>query len=71
MRAVWLTAALLLAALAASCVPVPAWQRGLLAHRCMDPEARLEEARAEQHLLGARETTRGAAGEVGGGCGCR
>ena len=55
----------------AACAPVRPWERGRLAHRCMRPDARPEEKRAEQHMLTAREASRGATGETGGGCGCR
>lgn len=53
------------------CQPVPPWNRGTLAHRCMRPDARPEEGRARTHMLGAREATQGAAGQKGGGCGCK
>ena len=56
---------------AAGCAPVRPWERVLLAHRCMRPDARPEEARARLHMLDARETSRGGAGETGGGCGCK
>ncbi|MCC6558274.1 MAG: DUF4266 domain-containing protein [Polyangiaceae bacterium] len=59
------------AAACAGCGPVPAWNRATLAHRCMRPDARPEEARARAHLLVAREASQGATGERGGGCGCR
>jgi len=52
------------------CRPIKPWQRGTLAHRCMQPDSRPEESRAKQHMLGARETSQGASGETGGGCGC-
>lgn len=55
----------------AACEPVPAWSRSTLAHRCMRPDTRPEETRARLHMLGAREAARGAAGERGGGCGCK
>ncbi|MBK7584948.1 MAG: DUF4266 domain-containing protein [Myxococcales bacterium] len=61
----------LFAALGAGCSPVHAWQRGTLAHRCMAPDSRPEEAKARTHMLGAREGSSGASGEVGGGCGCK
>ena len=54
-----------------SCAPVRPWERETLAHRGMRSDARPEEARARQHMLGARETSQGGAGEVGGGCGCK
>lgn len=55
----------------AGCAPAPAWQRGLLAHECMRPGARPEEQQARAHMLGARESSIGATGARGGGCGCR
>lgn len=58
-------------ALTAGCAPVHAWQRGTLASRCMSPDARPSEGRARSHMLGAREGSTGASGEVGGGCGCK
>ncbi len=61
---------LLLALLLGACAPVRSWQRGTLAHRCMRPDARPEETRARNHMLGARESAQGASGESGGGCGC-
>lgn len=64
-------AALAVLLLCFGCAPVRPWERGTLAHRCMTPDSRPEEARARQHMLGARESSRGASGESGGGCGCR
>lgn len=64
---------LLIAALGVSalgCRTVKPWERGTLAHRCMSRDTRPEESRARQHMLGARESGRGASGETGGGCGC-
>ncbi|MCC6666974.1 MAG: DUF4266 domain-containing protein [Polyangiaceae bacterium] len=58
-------------ALVAGCAPVHSWQRGTLASRCMSPDARPSETRARAHMLGAREGSTGASGEVGGGCGCK
>lgn len=55
---------------ASACSPVKPWQRGTLAHRCMSRDSRPEETRAQQHMLGARESARGASGDTGGGCGC-
>jgi hypothetical protein len=52
------------------CAPVKPWQRGRLAHRCMQTDRRAEQNRARQHMLGARESSQGATGEAGGGCGC-
>ena len=67
-----LVGALLLLALVAGCArTVKPWERRLLAHPCMSPDSRPEEVRAELHMLGARETSRGAAGDTGGGCGCK
>ncbi|NUQ72109.1 MAG: DUF4266 domain-containing protein [Polyangiaceae bacterium] len=57
--------------LLAGCQPVPVWSRSTLAHRCMRPDSRPEETRARIHMLGARESTQGAAGQKGGGCGCK
>ncbi|MCP4446872.1 MAG: DUF4266 domain-containing protein [Myxococcales bacterium] len=49
---------------------IKSWQRGTLAHPCMTEDSRPEELFAKQHMLGARESTQGASGETGGGCGC-
>ena len=54
-----------------ACAPVRPWQRGRLAHPCMRADARPEEDAARAHLLGARESTQGASGDRGGGCGCK
>ncbi len=56
--------------LLASCTTIKPWQRETLTHPCMTDESRPEELFAKQHMLGARETTQGASGETGGGCGC-
>lgn len=56
---------------ASSCAPVRPWERSVLASEAMRPDARPEESRARGHMLGARETSQGATGERGGGCGCR
>jgi hypothetical protein len=61
----------LVALVAGACAPVPAWQRSALASRCMSPDSRPSESRAKTHMLGAREGSTGASGEVGGGCGCK
>jgi len=53
-----------------ACTPVESWQRSTLARRCMQPSTRPEESGARQHMLGARESSQGAAGKTGGGCGC-
>jgi Domain of unknown function (DUF4266) len=65
-RLPWLALLILLSA----CTPVRPWQRGTLAHRCMGNGENRENLRARQHLLGARESSQGATGETGGGCGC-
>lgn len=65
-----LSLVLLCVALVAACRPLKPWQRGTLAHPCMTDDSRPEERFAKQHMLGARETTQGATGEAGGGCGC-
>lgn len=62
---------LLLAAAIAGCAPVKPWERGLLAHRCMRPDAQPNETQARLHILWAREGSQGAAGQAGSGCGCR
>ncbi len=59
------------ALLANGCEPVHAWERGLLAHPAMRSDARPEETRSRNHMLGAREASQGASGERGGGCGCK
>lgn len=56
---------------AGACAPVRPWERGTLAHPCMRADARPEESRAKNHMLGAREASQGASGERGGGCGCK
>ena len=61
----------LVLATASACAPVQPWQRGRLAHDCMRSDARPEESRARTHMLSAREGSSGAAGERGGGCGCK
>ncbi len=66
-----IVAALAVCASFAACSEVKPWQRETLSHRCMTEERRAEEARARQHMLGARETTAGATGQTGGGCGCK
>jgi hypothetical protein len=66
-----LLAAAALGAAGVGCAPVRPWERSLLAHRCMTPDSRPEETKARLHMLGARESARGAAGETGGGCGCK
>lgn len=63
--------ALALLLLTVACAPVRPWQRGTLAHPCMASDARPEEDAARAHMIGAREATQGAAGDRGGGCGCR
>ena len=68
MRRALVVAALLLGV--AACRPVKPWQRGTLAHPCMTDDGRREERRAREHMLGARESSQGASGETGGGCGC-
>lgn len=60
-----------LAVVTPGCAPVRPWERSVLACEPMRPEARPEESRARGHMLGARESSQGATGERGGGCGCR
>lgn len=64
------TAAVLLCFALLGCKPIKAWQRETLAHPCMVEDSRPEENMARAHMLGARETSAGATGETGGGCGC-
>jgi len=54
----------------AGCGSVKPYQRGTLAHPAMRTDSRPEEGKAEQHMLGARESSQGGTGEAGGGCGC-
>lgn len=54
-----------------ACTPVHPWQRGRLAHPCMVADGRPEEDAARAHMVGARESTQGATGDRGGGCGCK
>ena len=61
---------LLLFALLGGCAAVPAWQRGVLADRCMQWARDPERNAARNHVFSVRE---GAAGGLGGGgsaCGC-
>jgi hypothetical protein len=70
MKKLLLAIVLCAAPVVSGCQPLKPWQRGTLAHRCMQSDSRPEESLARQHLLGARETSQGASGETGGGCGC-
>lgn len=65
-----LLALIVLVGVVAGCRPVASWQRGTLAHPCMTDTRRGDERRARLHMLGARESSQGAAGDTGGGCGC-
>jgi hypothetical protein len=67
-----LTTTLLLttAALAASCAPVPAWARGSLVDRRMQPSASPERDGLRHHVQNVREGAAGGDGAAGGGCGC-
>ena len=57
--------------LTAGCHPVPIYARGLLAHPCMQGDQHPDQSRAREHMLGARESSRGAGStEAGAGCGC-
>ena len=49
---------------------VPAYERGLLAEPIMQFNRDPLSARYRQHVNATREGSRGAAGSVGGGCGC-
>jgi hypothetical protein len=69
MKGRWLLSLLLCLPLS-GCVQIPIWRRGKLAHRCMDGDAHPAGSKARQHMLGARESSQGAVGEAGGGCGC-
>jgi hypothetical protein len=61
----------LLVALAGSgCATVEPWQRGTLAHRCMQVSPTPERAAAIEHVLTVREGAAGGHGASGGGCGC-
>ncbi len=66
-----LIAAMLVAVSGAACAPVRPWERGTFTRRCFSADSRAEETKGRLHMLGAREGTRGAAGEAGGGCGCK
>ncbi len=63
------TAAGLMLALTA-CAQVKPWQREELTHPCMLGDSRPEEDAAQQHMIGARESSRGGENATGGGCGC-
>jgi hypothetical protein len=58
----------LVAALAVGCVSVPAYDRGLLAHRSMTP-ADLAPPN-EAHVRAVQEGAAGGGFAAGGGCGC-
>lgn len=61
---------LVAALLAASCVRVPAHQRGQLAAPAMQVPVWPALAAAIDHVFVVREGTSGATGVGGGGCGC-
>ncbi len=50
--------------------PVAPWQREHLSKRALRFDSDLQEARARQHWLGAREGADLGFGQPGGGCGC-
>jgi hypothetical protein len=55
---------------ASACVPVEAWQRGVLADRQMQWARDPERASARTHVFSIREGASGGAGGGGGACGC-
>jgi hypothetical protein len=59
-----------IAASAAGCVRVHAYQRENLAKRAMVDDKAEGESRFESHARGAREGAEGGTGQPGGGCGC-
>ena len=56
------------ATLAVGCVSVPAYDRGLLAHRSMTPTDLAPPS--ETHVRGVQEGAAGGGFTAGGGCGC-
>lgn len=56
--------------LVSGCVRVHPWEREILAARGLrHPYSELAH-KANMHVLGVRESTRGGDGAAGGGCGC-
>lgn len=53
-----------------SCAPVNPWERGRLAHGCMQISVDPLESSHYRHVEAVREGSAGGAGESGGGCGC-
>ena len=53
-----------------ACVTVHPWERGALAHRCIQWAASPDANAARQHVLTVREAAQGGHGASTGGCGC-
>ncbi len=51
------------------CAAVKSWERGRLAHPCMQLQARLGDG-FRTHMTPIREGAVGGSGQIGGGCGC-
>ncbi len=52
------------------CAPVRAWERGALAHRCMQAAPQPSRALLREHVMSVRESAQGGLGGAGAGCGC-
>ena len=61
---------LLIAMSALGCASVKPYERGALAHRCMQLERDSQAKAMEHHVYEYREGATGATGTRGGGCGC-
>ncbi|MCP4443862.1 MAG: DUF4266 domain-containing protein [Myxococcales bacterium] len=55
---------------ATGCVRVKAHQRERLAHPAMQGQVWVEKSAGDEHVFEVRESSRGATGSAGGGCGC-
>ena len=55
---------------AAGCARVKPHQRELLTHPAMQAPVWSEQSKADEHVFEVRESSKGATGNVGGGCGC-
>lgn len=63
-------ALLLLFCVLAGCAPVRPWERGALAHRCMQAAPQPSRAMLREHVMNVREAAQGGLGGAGAGCGC-
>jgi len=64
------TLLLLVALLPGACAPVRPWERGTLAHRCMQAAPQPSRALLREHVMNVREAAQGGLGGAGAGCGC-